>query len=335
MTKQIKFISEYEISKEQWEKASISEQQLRAIEDDFTQKATELRHSAEFFASSLQSFPSIHSVRWRTKDPKHLVRKIVRKRAEGVEKYKDITPENYRRIVTDLIGVRAMHLFKEDLSKIDEHIRSNWEIRETPTIYIREGDPPGATIGQPHEVKVHSFGYRSAHYLVESRPTKEPVIVELQIRTIFEEGWSEIDHNLRYPDHTDNQDIQSILTLLNRVAGSADEIASFTLRLKNSIESSNQQLALYREAAENYKTERDSFYKQIESLLGELSKQKTHNSELSKIATNLQSQLTTMKAADSRLIPPTETKTGATSQANNQAGLLIAAFAALALLSSK
>lgn len=335
MNKNIKFISEYDISQEQWDMAKISEQQLLAIESDFKARSAELTNSAEFFANSLQSFPCIHSVRWRTKDPKHLVRKIVRKRAEGVKKYDHINVENYRSIVTDLIGVRAIHLFKEDLSKIDNHIRGNWDVRETPTIYIREGDPQGVPITQPYEVKIHSFGYRSAHYLVESRPTKEPVIVELQIRTIFEEGWSEIDHSLRYPNHTDNQDIQSVLTLLNRVAGSADEIASFTLRLKNSIESSTEELSRYREMAENYKKERDDFYSQIDSLLGELSKQKTHNSELSKIASNLQSQLDTMKAADSKLISSSAPQNGTNTQSSNQAAVLLAGLATLALLGKK
>ena len=45
----------------------------------------------------------------------------------------------------------------------------------------------------------HHFGYRSVHYLLKSLPGKRVHIAELQVRTLFEEGWSEIDHQVRYP----------------------------------------------------------------------------------------------------------------------------------------
>ena len=46
------------------------------------------------------------------------------------------------------------------------------------------------------EINLHKAGYRSVHYLVKSRLSNRIVIAEIQVRTIFEEGWSEIDHQI-------------------------------------------------------------------------------------------------------------------------------------------
>lgn len=75
-------------------------------------------------------------------------------------------------------------------------------------------------------MKEHHLDYRSVHYLVRSRPTKEPQVAEIQVRTIFEEGWSEIDHAVRYPVEQCSQHAAHMLAVLNRIAGGADEIGS-------------------------------------------------------------------------------------------------------------
>jgi ppGpp synthetase/RelA/SpoT-type nucleotidyltranferase len=40
--------------------------------------------------------------------------------------------------------------------------------------------------------KCHPYGYRSVHYVVEAKSTPQTTLVEIQVRTIFEEAWSEI-----------------------------------------------------------------------------------------------------------------------------------------------
>ncbi|MGO4494908.1 hypothetical protein AB4114_03195 [Paenibacillus sp. 2RAB27] len=76
-------------------------------------------------------------------------------------------------------------------------------------------------------------GYRSVHYLVELNLTKESIVLaEIQVRTIFEEGYGEIDHLLRYPHTKVPKILEDNILLLNRIAGSADEMASFINILK-------------------------------------------------------------------------------------------------------
>ncbi len=55
--------------------------------------------------------------------------------------------------------------------------------------------------------------------------TKEPHFAEIQVRTIFEEGWSEIDHKIRYSSKKKNKKhpLEGYLLLLNGIAGNADE----------------------------------------------------------------------------------------------------------------
>jgi len=50
----------------------------------------------------------------------------------------------------------------------------------------------------------------------------------LQVRTIFEEGWSEIDHKVRYPRQSNDPELGFLLAIFNRLAGSADEMGTFT-----------------------------------------------------------------------------------------------------------
>lgn len=332
------FISEYEIPEELRGISKSSIDDLQAIAEDYKARVSELKISAEYFANALQAIPCVHSVRWRTKDVKHLIRKIVRKKAENSEKYISINKENYQIVVNDLIGIRAIHLFKDDLIEIDKEVRLKWQIRETPTIYIREGDENCPNVEQPYEQKVHKAGYRSAHYIIESNPTKETVTAELQVRTIFEEGWSEIDHTLRYPDHSDDRDLHSVLTLFNRIAGSADEIASFTLRLRQSLESTKSTLAAYKTESTQYKHERDASYEKIDNLLQELNKHKTKDAEKQQLLERLREEMSAMREKESNLVPLSTDYLSPTKNHNNKnsdAGKLLAAIAALALLTSK
>jgi putative GTP pyrophosphokinase len=295
MTKDAEFIKEYKISPEVWKAAKVKKEILVAIEKDYLCKIADLRNSATYLANVLQTIHGVHSVRWRIKDPKHLVMKIVRKSAAGVDKYNSITSHNYHDVVTDLIGIRAIHLFKEDLKNIDSEVREKWDTYEVPTIYIRDGDSENIAISGDYKIEKHEFGYRSAHYIIESKPLKQKVLAELQVRTIFEEGWSEIDHTLRYPNHTDNPDIKSSLTIFNRMAGSADEIASFTLKLKNSIETFNDQLDSLRSEADQARTERDTSLKNMDEILKELQEHKDRGSQYVELVSKLQSEVDTLK----------------------------------------
>ena len=56
--------------------------------------------------------------------------------------------------------------------------------------------------------------------------------MEIQGRTLFEEGWSEIDHDIVYPYFQNDEMLKDFSTLLNRLSGMADEMSSYFRRMK-------------------------------------------------------------------------------------------------------
>jgi len=216
------FLSRNSIDKETWEKANIEWQTLQTIAADHEAKTAKLGDEAAYLANAIQKFDKVHSVRWRVKNSEHLLEKIVRKRAEGEAKYADITLKNYFNLVTDLVGIRALHLFKEDCLEIDPSLKSLGSLQETPIVYIRKGDDDALCKKleeKGFEIKLHPKGYRSVHYVIEAGLLNHQIISEVQVRTIFEEGWSEIDHKVRYPNFSENELVGYYLDMFNRMAG--------------------------------------------------------------------------------------------------------------------
>ena len=264
------FLVRNRISKTDWEKADLDLDVLHEIDHDYRDSMPHLNEAAEFLAKVLQKCKQVHSVRWRIKDPEHLLEKIIRKRASGNEKYNKIDASNYHEIITDLVGVRVLHLFKYEWIDIHSYIMKSWLPLEKVTAYIREGDEGGIVDSyKEHDCNVqnHGAGYRSIHYIISTQPTLKKIISEIQVRTIFEEGWSEIDHKVRYPNFSDNKLISYFLTIFNRMAGSADEMGTFVKDL-------TAEIALQEMKFEQVKNEHEEHLTKIEALAVELSKEK-------------------------------------------------------------
>jgi ppGpp synthetase/RelA/SpoT-type nucleotidyltranferase len=249
-----------------WKKSNIGWTTLQEIAVHHQAASANLENSAEFIAKAIQKFNGVHSVRWRVKDSDHLLEKIIRKRAENNPKYSDINLDNYFEIVTDLVGVRALHLFKEDCFGIDAAVKSEWTLIEKPIAYIRLGDSENLRKRfetEDFEVMHHPKGYRSVHYVIETNPSKRRVIVEIQVRTIFEEGWSEIDHKVRYPNFSDNEQVKYFLEIFNRMSGSADDMGGFVLGLVATLRQLENEIAVA-------KNEKDATFKGLDETLNQL-----------------------------------------------------------------
>ena len=190
----------------------------------------------------------IHSYRYRTKHPDHLIEKIQRKLQENPEKFAGIDHTNFHKFITDLIGIRVFFLYREDWIHFHRYITSQFEnnpeiyvvdrlkdfdedvnhyyIAERPKVYKRAGD---SRIYDSNEIEVKSEGiYRSLHYIIKYKG----YYVEIQGRTLFEEGWSEIDHDIVYPHNTDDEGLKDFSKLLNRLSGMADEMSSYFRKMK-------------------------------------------------------------------------------------------------------
>ncbi|MCG6490226.1 hypothetical protein K6U37_14910 [Vibrio parahaemolyticus] len=249
---ELDFLQEMNLDPDLVEKSGLSVDVLISISQDYKDNQLMLMDEAEYIAKKIQRCNAVHSVRWRLKDISHLLNKIVRKRTEDkpVEKYENISVDNYKTIITDLIGVRAIYLFKKDWLDVHNHILSRWELKkdEPVTIYHRDGDIMDIYLNHNEcEQKIHKFNYRSIHYVIPATKYDDNNIIfcEVQTRTIFEEGWSEIDHQVRYPDYSDDDNLRRYLSIFNRMAGGADEMGSYVNDLIALIEDNNK-LALER-----------------------------------------------------------------------------------------
>lgn len=222
------FLIKYHLNEKEIIELGIDWETLDSIYSDYNIYRNIYETQANFIASALRTHRKIHSVKSRVKEPEHLIEKIIRKTPDRKKKYGEgfsFSALNYKEQITDLIGVRAIHIFKEDWEEIHKFITSMWKVVEI-TANVREGDDTRRF--EELNIQIHSrkSGYRSVHYLIESFPTNHKVIAEIQVRTIFEEGYGEIDHQLRY-SHDEIPEVLALnLLLLNRIVGSSDEMAS-------------------------------------------------------------------------------------------------------------
>ena len=235
------FLARYNISEPEFAQSALDWDEAIRIHDDYYLHRVWLEDAATLLTRKLQAASGVHFVRVRTKDPEHLIAKIIRKRLE--DKSRIIELANYREEITDLLAARVVHLFKDEWAEIHKYILVTWNPIEPPTANIRTGDSPEIVAkfqDKGCNIYEHPFGYRSIHYLIEFHPDKNRCIAEIQVRTIFEEGWAEIDHKVRYPYGIAGPIIAEFLTLFNRLAGAADEMGSFVQSLKLNDESGDK-----------------------------------------------------------------------------------------------
>jgi len=292
---QTKFLESNRISQEVWEKASISWQELLSIKLDYESRRSLLEDAAQYAVKVIQGFKGVHSVRWRVKSAEHLLEKIIRKRGQDKvsKKYQTIDASNYLSVVTDLIGVRALHLFKTDVLEIHPQIINMWQMGEKPISYVRAGDRSDLIDDLKQcgiNSKVHNAGYRSVHYIIKMRPGMVNIFLELQVRTIFEEAWSEIDHKVRYPNFSDNKQIEEVLTIFNRLSGGADELGGFIKGLSVEFDTLDEKI-------EKSYRDRDQALAEIQRLLSQLTSVQEENSQSSEKMALIQKELDNVKEA--------------------------------------
>ena len=175
---------------------------------------------------SLQIRPSvIHSLKVRLKDWSHLEGKIQRIQVEGVE----ISKSNVFDKITDLAGIRVIHLHQGQFTPIHACITKqienhDWVLFEPPKAYTWDPESRAFFEGHGLAVEVKESFYTSIHYVVKPR-SDSIASCEIQVRTLFEEIWGEIDHVLNYPTPTTNASCREQIRVLARLVGAGSRLA--------------------------------------------------------------------------------------------------------------
>lgn len=176
--------------------------------------------------------PLVHSVKWRLKDPEHLREKLGRKFSENGAL--TFSPQELGARVTDLAGVRVLHLHETQFAEIHQLFKAkidsgDWTLAEQPKAYT--WDPESRTffenLGLLCSVK-ESF-YTSVHYVVRPKPDTM-LACEVQVRTLFEEVWGEVDHSLKYPEKPVTLSCQEQLRVLSKVVGAGSRLVDSIYR---------------------------------------------------------------------------------------------------------
>lgn len=250
MLEKAAFFENYPIE-ERFHLSGFSWEELEAIYDDYTDSEEELQDTAKELNRlfSENSIKGKHSVRYRCKNGEHLIEKIIRNATNNtagssVAKYKMINRTNYKKLITDLIGIRILVLTKEDWEGVHDFIMARfqnikerylqyWEddygyvddpdamwIVEPPVAYVRYGDSD--IFKGKLEPKYTHKDYRSQHYIVKYKN----VYCEIQVRTLAEEVYGEFDHSIRYPYHENNRFLKKYTAMLSKITVATDSILS-------------------------------------------------------------------------------------------------------------
>jgi ppGpp synthetase/RelA/SpoT-type nucleotidyltranferase len=192
----------------------MKKRQREAILISFLNKKEKYKKLAEYIVQLIQDDPSspkesLHTIIYRIKDELILIEKINRLNKEFEAGLPPIMEENYQERVGDLLGVRIICLRLSDIEKVEAYLKLLSD--ENILSFVKGPDQkrsfilpvnPGDSI--PDGIDLRYSGYSSIHYQIKlgensDAPSElQGLLFELQLRTILEEAWSEIDHKYRY-----------------------------------------------------------------------------------------------------------------------------------------
>ena len=171
-----------------------------------------------------------HSLRWRIKDPSHLGDKLRRQleKAENAGLPFEISSDNLFTKINDLIGLRILHLHTSEFWEINRVLlelleEGQYKVLEGPT--ARVWDDEYRTLFEENGIPTVKSErmYTSVHYVVEGR-TRTIRTAEIQVRTLAEELWGEVDHSINYPIPSTRLACREQIKVLARVTSSVTRL---------------------------------------------------------------------------------------------------------------
>ncbi|NCA82098.1 MAG: (p)ppGpp synthetase [Opitutae bacterium] len=207
---------------------------IAEIVSKYETQRSEFEMLAQTLLANLTEFPPlkplIHSAKYRTKAPDHLVDKLWRmfNAAEKANKSLVITPSNFYRKVEDLAGVRLLHLHTKQMADIHPLIVSllnehRYRLIGRPIAYTWDIENQAFFSGIGFKTRLRPSMYTSVHYIVMANRRTE-MRCELQVRTLMEEVWGEVSHTINYPHETNILCCREQLRVLARSASACTRL---------------------------------------------------------------------------------------------------------------
>ncbi|MBX3210027.1 MAG: hypothetical protein KF764_33665 [Labilithrix sp.] len=153
-----------------------------ALLDEYDGHLPALRARGEALAAEvaalLASDPTlkVHSVTLRLKSRESLAQKLAR----PDRSYRDLWT------ITDLIGIRVIMYFEDAVDRVGQLVEAGLPVDFGHSTDKRRREPT-------------EFGYRSLHYVCRiGGDLPESARFEIQVRTVLDHAWAEIEHDLGY-----------------------------------------------------------------------------------------------------------------------------------------
>ena len=169
----------------------------------------------------------------------HLNEKISRKNDKLKELgHVEINKDNVMDLITDIVGIRILHLHQGQFDAIHKRLMKYVDdgelaLYENPKAYT--WDPEYASFFRDEGINTEqkeSF-YTSVHYVFKANPTSK-ITCEVQVRTLFEEVWGEIDHAVNYPKESESIFIKEQLKVFARIVGAGTRMSHSIFKINNS-----------------------------------------------------------------------------------------------------
>ncbi|KGM36965.1 GTP pyrophosphokinase family protein [Streptococcus sinensis] len=184
------------------------EKNTRQILSEFDDAKESYERLLEYVKATIKSLLNdkkiqFHEIEGRIKDRESLKEKIVIK-----DKYKTLSE------ITDICGIRIITFFSDDVDKIANLLEQEFNLDKENSIDKRKSQDPT------------KFGYVSLHYILQLDGSRaelsensvfKELKFEVQIRTILQHAWAEIEHDFGYK--TESEVPEKIRRRFSRLAG--------------------------------------------------------------------------------------------------------------------
>lgn len=220
------------------------------IYSDYSQYIEELEKTRKQLLKIVSQFSEVHLETSRVKNVESLLCKVIEKRYAHIKDenspYSTITEENYKNIIGDLIGIRLILSCREKWTELHEKITNVFPyasesdaynnitlmkhredganfLAEIPKVYYACGDDLSIYEGRRMETILKENGYRSVHYIV----SYQGWYAEIQVRTIYDEAWSDCEHSHVYKHEKDRSytALKELCNILGFLTSASDELA--------------------------------------------------------------------------------------------------------------
>lgn len=188
------------------------------------------------FTESPRLLPHVHSMKWRVKDQEHLRDKLRHKLLASLSGGPpfEYTVDNLFEKVNDLAGFRILHLYTRQMEQINRIVlqlldENQYNVIEGPIAITWDDESREYFRSIDIDTRESRTMYTSVHYVIEAN-TRTKYTAEIQVRTLAEELWGEVDHLINYPSPSAILACQEQIKVLARVTSSCSRLVDAIVR---------------------------------------------------------------------------------------------------------